>query len=163
MLQKRAENTRCLRKEKPWFIQVVFLFLLLFFSSLSLTGATFLLRSNYIQTFLNTFMFASMVICFHMARFSTNTMIRFLLTTASWEAWLMSSQSVNFVLWKAWISHWFVKASSFQDHRCNHFERKQTTLYGSHLLYEKDNNESCACKLVYSGVGWWIICNFTMT
>ncbi|EYC00576.1 hypothetical protein Y032_0114g424 [Ancylostoma ceylanicum] len=68
--KKRAENTKRLQKEKPFFI----------------------------QTLLNSVLFASMLICFHLAVLSDGAVMRFMMTTAAWEMWLMSPQIVALIL-----------------------------------------------------------------
>ncbi|EYB98219.1 hypothetical protein Y032_0133g1776 [Ancylostoma ceylanicum] len=68
--KKRAERTRYLRKEKPWFI----------------------------QTLLNSLVFACMLVFFHVAVFFDNAVVRFLMTTVAWEIWLMSPQIIAIIL-----------------------------------------------------------------
>ncbi|RCN24496.1 hypothetical protein ANCCAN_29806 [Ancylostoma caninum] len=68
--KKRAECTRYLRKEKPWFI----------------------------QTLLNSLVFACMLVSFHVAVFFDNALARFTMTTVAWELWLMSPQIIALIL-----------------------------------------------------------------
>ncbi|EYC00583.1 hypothetical protein Y032_0114g426 [Ancylostoma ceylanicum] len=70
--QRQVMSTRRIRREKPWFL----------------------------QTLLNSTLFALMLACFHTAVLATTVVTRFFLTIVAWETWLLSPQIITVVVQK---------------------------------------------------------------